>query len=804
MSAATPVYDAPNYLGTSLPFANQYVENAIGGKMNIFIRELKNKAVAAASADTVVDEMEEYTKTILTTAFENVYKAVKTSATTAQLATFNNLIKDNIANYIDYADVSNDAAETLKLLTGPTYTSVQQFSSATSAYREIHEVATADTQCENGMGKTKLYHYNNGGLCWLCKKPLNLVPINLVECEHILNIINATYYLNLYNNPNSGSFTQSQRAAMAAEYAWSHKCCNRIKNNDNFHIVNTDEECVFNTPVVNTFIEKLRIKLTIGDPGHDCRELKDAFQTQTNPNNLSLAGWWTPANIAIIRDNIEFKIQPAIDIINLQTKAITSMFTSGLPAATKAKLKIAENSATRLTLLTRSISNICKSRIEIFVRAIATALGVGGGIQHGGLYDRTLITNNSIIADIRQNIDEHILTKIYYGILEDWFTFTDLQNILGELVFKTLNSAHNEPNTHKRTTLFIISCFLNALIGDDGIKENAKYLITLIGFCKNIDAFILRAVDALNTIEAPFNISGAELLTYGFSFVENKYNKVGSGNTRNGTLRQFTNPNISNDANTSIYCLNQFAVKLTTEYNNQYDLMPEYRGDTFEKIQEDYSSEIYRLMDIYKYKQMPNYETLINERNFHIEQKYKLLFEQGYTDTDDERFFSQLTPIYDEYVERLKTEWTEWTRRKNKNLSPKKDKSHYSSSSSSSSFLTNKRDSRNVNDIKLPSGYTPEMIRKLIKHSKKPNNKLSNSGKKIWTIMGVDVSEDGTRIEADEADVGGSYLKSNSFKRRLTRYNSRNLKQKNRKTRKNRKTHKNRKIKFNKKRRTKK
>ena len=50
---ATFTFNVSDYLMTTLPTGNPYVEAVIGGKMNVFIKKLKEEAIAA---DNTADE----------------------------------------------------------------------------------------------------------------------------------------------------------------------------------------------------------------------------------------------------------------------------------------------------------------------------------------------------------------------------------------------------------------------------------------------------------------------------------------------------------------------------------------------------------------------------------------------------------------------------------------------------------------------------------------------------------------------------------------------------------------------------
>ena len=96
--------------------------------------------------------------------------------------------------------------------------------------REVYEQSSPNTQCTNVLsGKPKK-------ICWLCSYPLisgQLPPRSpkMTVCEHIFPIIQAAFFLDLYNHSNPGVAT---KRLLDLEYDWAHYECNSIKNDLSF------------------------------------------------------------------------------------------------------------------------------------------------------------------------------------------------------------------------------------------------------------------------------------------------------------------------------------------------------------------------------------------------------------------------------------------------------------------------------------------------------------------------------------------------------------------------------------------
>jgi len=97
----------------------------------------------------------------------------------------------------------------------------------TTRLRYIWELHSEDAQCNailqsNGVGQE----------CYICglliqPKTGNRNPLG-PSCEHILPVMQAIFFLDLYRE--TDPLTEERRAFLQMEYAWSHLCCNEVKN----------------------------------------------------------------------------------------------------------------------------------------------------------------------------------------------------------------------------------------------------------------------------------------------------------------------------------------------------------------------------------------------------------------------------------------------------------------------------------------------------------------------------------------------------------------------------------------------
>jgi hypothetical protein len=104
--------------------------------------------------------------------------------------------------------------------------------------RDIWELSTPTTQCENIIGKTTAETR-----CWICNLRIENDVLGLTpECEHVLPIAQAVLYLGLFSVsavkkifPAEMFVLPGEKSeALKLEYRWSHRVCNQVKNDDSY------------------------------------------------------------------------------------------------------------------------------------------------------------------------------------------------------------------------------------------------------------------------------------------------------------------------------------------------------------------------------------------------------------------------------------------------------------------------------------------------------------------------------------------------------------------------------------------
>lgn len=102
--------------------------------------------------------------------------------------------------------------------------------------RDIYEPGGVEAQCNNSIGKVK-----DTDKCYICgfdfdDRTEGLQP----TCEHILPIIQAIFFLDLYRGSDKGKHTPEQMDILRKEYAWAHRCCNYVKADNSFLVTKID------------------------------------------------------------------------------------------------------------------------------------------------------------------------------------------------------------------------------------------------------------------------------------------------------------------------------------------------------------------------------------------------------------------------------------------------------------------------------------------------------------------------------------------------------------------------------------
>jgi hypothetical protein len=123
--------------------------------------------------------------------------------------------------------------------------------------RQIWEIASTKTQCNNTVGQL-----GEDTDCWICGFPIEvnagagrgLAP----ECEHVLPVVQARFFLTLYNTDMKEDSLQGKaKEVLKLEYAWAHTICNQEKGNVSFIQSNPDTDFSVNTAGIRTLLKNI-------------------------------------------------------------------------------------------------------------------------------------------------------------------------------------------------------------------------------------------------------------------------------------------------------------------------------------------------------------------------------------------------------------------------------------------------------------------------------------------------------------------------------------------------------------------
>lgn len=120
--------------------------------------------------------------------------------------------------------------------------------------RDIYEHGSVEAQCNNTIEKVN----RSTDVCYICgfgfyesKDDPDLVaeyPDEEVRqgveptCEHILPIIQAIFFLDLYRPTDKGKLTPEQKSILIKEYSWAHECCNLVKSDNSFLVTKINKK----------------------------------------------------------------------------------------------------------------------------------------------------------------------------------------------------------------------------------------------------------------------------------------------------------------------------------------------------------------------------------------------------------------------------------------------------------------------------------------------------------------------------------------------------------------------------------
>lgn len=98
--------------------------------------------------------------------------------------------------------------------------------------RQAYEPSSPETQCNNTIGAF------TDQPCYICGFPITPEqgPPSFFysTCEHILPIIQAVFFLDLYRGSDKNLLTPEQLSILKLEYSWAHQSCNMVKSDDSY------------------------------------------------------------------------------------------------------------------------------------------------------------------------------------------------------------------------------------------------------------------------------------------------------------------------------------------------------------------------------------------------------------------------------------------------------------------------------------------------------------------------------------------------------------------------------------------
>lgn len=159
--------------------------------------------------------------------------------------TFTGKTFDTLDVYLQNFDVCqpNKASAMMNMLFPPTAVTTWT-STMEKNCRDIYEPGAIEAQCNNVIGKVNL----STDVCYICgtgfytgvdDPRLASVGLKVREgvrptCEHILPIIQAIFFLDLYRGTDKGKLSAEKLDILKKEYSWAHECCNYVKSDDSF------------------------------------------------------------------------------------------------------------------------------------------------------------------------------------------------------------------------------------------------------------------------------------------------------------------------------------------------------------------------------------------------------------------------------------------------------------------------------------------------------------------------------------------------------------------------------------------
>ena len=169
----------------------------------------------------------------------------------------------------------------------------------TTLCRKIFELHQPETQCANVLGKP-----TSGQLCYICGLAMrDNVESMMPSCEHILPIMQAMFFLDLYRS--SDVQTEKQMNILKLEYAYTHRCCNLIKNVTSLLETRIDAENYPTWHFSSSNATALLSNIFGEESGHGCNSVRDLVAEAERAN-------WITGRVEKIQTE---KINPILEYI---------------------------------------------------------------------------------------------------------------------------------------------------------------------------------------------------------------------------------------------------------------------------------------------------------------------------------------------------------------------------------------------------------------------------------------------------------------------------------------------------------
>jgi hypothetical protein len=131
-------------------------------------------------------------------------------------------------------------------------------------------------------------------ICYLCGRSIQPGEPTM-ECEHVLPVITALSHIWLAQE-RMATYTPEERKILRLEYAWSHKCCNRIKSNYEFIALN-GTSYVVNQTLINQFSAAVD---AAGD-SYDCNQIVEVPKFLPNVHRPAMKNKLLPRITEIVQ-----------------------------------------------------------------------------------------------------------------------------------------------------------------------------------------------------------------------------------------------------------------------------------------------------------------------------------------------------------------------------------------------------------------------------------------------------------------------------------------------------------------------